>query len=90
MKSWQCKKQEVDFFSETYTTSSCKPDRNKVTAITKMPATTNKNQVQFFIGMINYLLKFSVRLSEIAEPIWELTKDIVRFSWSPEHQLAFT
>ena len=36
------KKQEVDFFSETYTTSGCKSHKNKVTAITKMPAPTNK------------------------------------------------
>ena len=34
-------------FGETYTTSSHKPDKNKVTAITKMPDSTNKKQVQF-------------------------------------------
>ena len=62
----QYKKQEVDFFSEPYTTSSYKPDKNKVTAINKMPAPTNKKQVKSFIGMINNLSKFSARLSEIA------------------------
>ena len=58
----QYKKQEVDIFGETYTTSCCKPDKNKVAAITKMPASTNKKQVQSFIGMIKYLSKFSARL----------------------------
>ena len=38
----QYKREEVDFLGETYTTSGCKPDKNKVTAITKMPAPTNK------------------------------------------------
>ena len=38
----QYKKQEVHFFSETNTTSGHRPDKNKVTAITKMPAPTNK------------------------------------------------
>ena len=71
----QDKKQEVDFFSETYTTSGHKPEKNKVTAIAKMSAPTNKKQVQFFIGMINYLSKFSARLSEIVDTIWELAKD---------------
>ena len=42
----QYKKQEVDFFGETYTTSCCKHDKNKVTAITKMPVPTNKKHVQ--------------------------------------------
>ena len=37
-------------FGETYTTSNHKPDKNKVTAITKMTAPTNKKQVQSFIG----------------------------------------
>ena len=39
--------------------------------------------------MINYLFKFSLRLSELAEPIRELSKDIVPFNWGPEHQQAF-
>ena len=78
------------FSGEAYTTSHHKPDKYKVTAITKMPAPTNKNQVQSFVGMINYLLKFSARLSEITEPIWELAKDKVPFNWGPEHQSAFT
>ena len=46
-----------------------------------MPASTNKRQVQSFIGMINYLSKFSARLSEIVEPIWELAKEKVPFNW---------
>ena len=40
--------------------------------------------------MINYLSKFSARLSEIAEPIWELAKEKVPFNWGPEHQSALT
>ena len=77
-------------FGETYTTSGHKPDKNKVTTITKMPTPTNKKQVQSFTGMINYLSKFSARLSVIAELILELAKDKVPFNWGPEHQSAFT
>ena len=40
--------------------------------------------------MINYLSKFSPRLSELAEPIREFSKDKVPFNWGPEHQQAFT
>ena len=40
--------------------------------------------------MISYLSKFSPRLSELAEPIRELSKDKVPFNCSPEHQQAFT
>ena len=40
--------------------------------------------------MINYLSKFTLRLSELAEPIRELSKDKVAFNWGPAHQQAFT
>ena len=51
----QCKKDEVDFFGETYNTRVFKPAKSKVSAITDMPAPANEKWVQSFIGMINYL-----------------------------------
>ena len=83
------KKTEVDFFGETYTTDGCKPAQSKVFAIVEMPPLTCKMQVQSFIGMVNYLSKFSARLSELAEPIRELSKEKVPVNWGPEHQAAF-
>ena len=86
----QYKENEVDFFGETYTTSGHKQAKSKVPAIRAMPSPTIKKQVQSFIGMINYLSKFSLRLSELAELIRELSKDEVPFNWGPEHQADFT
>ena len=85
----QYKKRKVDFFGETYTTSRFKPAQSKVSAITEMSSPNCKKQVQSFIGMVNYLSKFSVRLLELAERIRELSKDKVLFNWGPEHQEAF-
>ena len=39
--------------------------------------------------MIHYFSKFSARLSELAEPVRELSKDKLPFNWGPEHQEAF-
>ena len=80
----------VEFFADTYTTSGCKPAKDKVSPITTMPTATNRKQVQPFIGMINYLSKFSLRLSELAEPIRKMSKDKVPFNWGAEHHQAFT
>ena len=74
----QYKKAEVDFFGETYTTDGHKPAQSKMSVIVNMPAPTCKNQVQLFIGMVNYLSKFSVRLPELAELIRELSKELSR------------
>ena len=54
-----------------------------------MPSPSSKKEVQPFIGMINYLSKFSPRLAELAEPIRELTKEKVPFNWGLEHQELF-
>ena len=59
-------------------------------AIQEMPVPQSKTQVQSFIGMVNYLSKFSARLSELAEPIHDLAKERVPFNWGPEHDEAFS
>ena len=66
-----------------------KPAKGKGQAIVEMPASSCKMEVQSFIGMINYLSKFSARLSEHALPIRELAKEKDAFNWGPEHQVAF-
>ena len=91
MRNCNTRKKKLIFFSETYTTSGCKPDKNKVTAITKLPApNTTRNKYNHVIGMINYLSKFLARLSKIAEPISELAKRQGTFQRGPEHQSVFT
>ena len=67
----------------------CKPAQSKVTAIVQMPSPRSKKEVQSFIGMINYLSKFSPRLTELAEPIRELVKEKVPFNWGPEYEKSF-
>ena len=72
-----------------YTIDGCKPAKSKITTIVEMPSPGSKKEVQSFIGMINYLSKFSPRLTELAEPIRELVKEKVPFNWGPEHQESF-
>ena len=57
--------------------------------ITEILPPTCKKQVQSFIGMINYLSKFSARLSKLTEPIRELCKDKVPLNWGPEDHMVF-
>ena len=85
----QYKCTEVNLYGETYTMDGCKPAQSNVTAIVQMPSPGFKKEVQSFIGMINYLSKFSPRLTELAEPIRELVKEKVPFNWGPEHEESF-
>ena len=65
----QYKQKEVEFFGEMYTTQGCKPSDTKVKAITEMPKPENLKDLQTFLGMIQYLSKFSPRIAELAEPL---------------------
>ena len=85
----QYKQKEVEFFGETYMLDGCKPVQSKIKAIQEMPVPQCKKQVQSFIGMVNYLSKFSARLSKLTEPIRDLCKENVPFNWGPEHDGAF-
>ena len=64
----------MNFFAETYTTDGCMSSQSKVSAIVEIPAPICRKQVQSFIGMVNYLPKFSKRLLELVEAIRELSK----------------
>ena len=57
------------------------PSQSKVSAIVECHLQPAKSKCSHLIGMVNYLSKFSVRLSELAEPIRELSKDKVPFNW---------
>ena len=85
----QYKQKEVDFFGEIYTVDGQKPSQSKVKAVQEMPPPQCKKQVQSFIGMVNYLSKFSAQLSQLAELIQELSKEKVPFNWGLQHDDAF-
>ena len=85
----QYKQKEVKFFGKTYTTQGCKPSDIKVKAIMEMPKPTTLKDVQTFLGMVQYLSKFSPRSAEIAELLRDLTKKHAPYSWRPEHNQAF-
>ena len=70
----QYKHKEVEFFGETYTTKGCKPSNAKIKAITEMLKQACLKDLQTFLGMVQYLSKFSPRITELAEPLCDITK----------------
>ena len=86
----QYKTTEVTFFGETYTTKGHKPASDKVQAITQMPTPTNVTELQTFLGMCQYLAKYSPRIAELSEPLRQLTCKGIPFVWGPEHDEAFS
>ena len=65
----------------TYTTQGHKPSDTKVKAITEMPKPTNLKDLQTFLGMVQYLSKFSPRIAEIGELLWDFMKKDAPYAW---------
>ena len=54
-----------------------------------MPKPTTLKELQTFLGMVQYLRKFSPRIAEIPEPLRDLTKKHAPYAWGPKHNQAF-
>lgn len=67
-----------------------RPDSSKVAAIQRMQPPEDANSLQNFLGLVNYLTRYSARLATITAPLREFTKKEVAYVWGPEHDLAFS
>jgi len=86
---FQFKVKEASFFGLTWTPDGIRPGETKIKAIRDMPSPKNLTELQCFLGMINYLNRFSPILAQVSEPVRQLMKKDVPFMWQPEHQRAF-
>ena len=85
----QLHKTEMQFVGHLLTDKGVKVDPTKIEAITNMPKPTDKKGVQRFLGLVNYLTKFLSKLSELCEPLRQLTHRDVEFKWTDVHDEAF-
>ena len=62
---------------------------SKTHAIQHMNPPTTPKQVRAFLGLVGYYRKFIKGFAKIAKPLTLLTRQQVKFDWTPEHQAAF-
>ena len=65
---------ELAYMGHLITAEGVKPDPAKLEAIVQMPQPDDKKEVQRLMGMINYLQKFARGMSDITQPLTDLTK----------------
>nr|XP_029711531.1 uncharacterized protein K02A2.6-like [Aedes albopictus] len=63
--------------------------RKKVAAIQEMPQPKNKDEVQSFVGLINYYGRFFENLSTVLYPLNNLLKNDVPFKWTKQCEESF-
>ena len=79
------RKSEVRFMGHLTTSKGLKPDPDKVKAVEEMPEPTTKQELKSLLGFVNYLSKFLPKLSEVAQPLRDLTAKEATFIWSTQH-----
>lgn len=79
---------EMSSMGHLVTANGLKPDPDKVKAVQEMPSPTDVSRVQHFLGFLNYLSKFLPHLSELCEPLRQLTKKDVEWCWLEQHEQA--
>ena len=69
----ELRKTEISFLGHLVTSDGLKIETEKVEAVLKMPKLENVGGVRRFCGFVNYLSKFLPKLSDVLEPIRQLT-----------------
>ena len=79
----------IPFFSEVVSREGIQLDLQKIRALTKMLVPQNKKELQAFLGIINYLSKFSPDTLEVGKPLRKLTTSKATWMWDASYQQWF-
>ena len=85
----QFKKSSVHFFGHEWTSTGMKPDPAKIKAVTSMDFPEDKETMQSFLGMINFLNRFSPRLADLCGTLRDLCKANADYNPTQEHRQKF-
>ena len=82
----QFKKEEVSFFSHRWNSTGISPDPKKTESILRMEFPPDKESMHSFLGLVNFLNRYTPRLAELCSPLRKLIlKDSHYSPGDPEH-----
>jgi hypothetical protein len=90
LKKCQFFVQNLPWLGHVIGNGSFKPDPEKVEAIVKMPAPTDKNVLIRLLGMVTYLDKFCKDLAVLTRPLRGLLKHDAAWVWDAQQEQALS
>ena len=85
-KKLQFKKEEVSFFGHRWNSTGISPDPKKTESILKMQFQPDKETMHSFLGLVNFLNRYTPKLAELCSPLRKLIlKDSHYSPGDPEH-----
>ncbi|CAK1600823.1 unnamed protein product [Parnassius mnemosyne] len=82
-------KDEISYLGYVINRNGLKKSPEKVKAILEAPIPTNVNQLQSFLGLVNYYRCFVPNASSILSPLYQLLKKEIKWKWSKVENEAF-
>ena len=91
MKKSKCSffSKEIQYLGHILSATGIQPLPSKTHAIHNMNPPTTPKQVRAFLRLVGFYRKFIRGFAKIAKPLTLLTRQQVKFDWTPEHQEAF-
>ena len=77
------------FFGELVSRKGVKPDPKKIKAIQNLKQPKTKHELQSFLGMINYISKYTPEAAQVCKPLRELISIQSDYKWHQHPTDAF-
>ena len=86
----QFKREEVSFFGHTWNSTGISPDPKKINSILRMKFPEDKETMHSFLGLVNFLNRYSPDLTQFCTPLRKLILKDVPYRITEEHREAFS
>ena len=81
---------EVSFFGHQWSARGLSPDPKKIAAVKRMELPQDVEMMRSFLGLVNYLNRFSPHLAELSKPLRQICRQNVEFELTESVCVAFS
>ena len=81
---------QVSFFGHQWSAKGLSPDPKKIAVVKRMDLPGDVDTMRSFLGLVNYLNRFSPHLTELSEPIREICRQDTEFQLTKSVCVAFS
>ena len=79
----------IDLFGHHFSADGISADEKKISSLINASPPNNATEARRFLGLAQYLARFSKNFASISAPIRQLTHKNAKWVWGPEEQHAF-
>ena len=81
---------QVSFFGHQWSARGLSPDPKKIAAVKQMELPQGMETMRSFLGLVNYLNRFSPHLAELSEPLRQICRQNIKFELTESVHVAFS